>query len=162
MSKLDYLEKELEEAKEKIKKIERKNRIGVSEIRSKEANDKRKKRARHLINLGALFEIIGISDEPYEALLGFILFHKNDYLKNKASFYSEGGKVLEERQIRREQKKKEIKLINSDEIKELLTLETITQINYVAIMQEKFKKKLFEQLSYEEFLFLKNYKGGTI
>lgn len=160
MGKLDYLEKELKETKEKIKKIERKDKIEISEIRSKETTEKRRKRARHLINLGALFEIIEISNEPYEALLGFILFHKNDYLKNKSNFYSEGKKVLEERQNRKEQTNKKINLINSDEIKELLNISLSLKeknIDIVSIMQEKFKKKLFEQLSYEEFIFLKNY-----
>lgn len=156
MNKLEYLEKELQEAKDKIKKIERKGRIEISEIKSRENSEKRRKRARHLINIGALFEIIEISNEPYEALLGFVLEYKNEFIKNKSKFYEKGKKILEERKIKREENKKNIEMISSNEIKELLSLELITQINYVAIMQEKFNKKLLEQLTHEEYLFLKN------
>lgn len=160
MSKLEKLEMELQKTEETIKKISRKEKIEESNLKSIEIRDKRRKRARHLINIGALFEIIEISHEPYEALLGFILEYKKEFIKNKSKFYEEGKKILEERKNKREQNKKNIEMINSNEIKELLSLELVTQINYVAIMQEKFNKKLLEQLTHEEFLFLKNYKGG--
>lgn len=75
-------------------------------------------------------------------------------MKNKEKYFKIGLKELEER------KRTTTKMVGDEEIKELLEIMLVLKekgIDIVSVMQEKFRKRLFEQLSYEEFLVLKKF-----
>lgn len=151
--KIDELNEKIKKNKEKFQKLERDKKIKLSE----ENREKRRKRARNLIMLGALFEIEDLHKEDASALLGFLHENKSIFFKNKNIYFKIGENLL---QNRKKVKNKEVNEIGKDEIKELLELVSIFKSknkDLGVFIQEKFKKKLFQDLTKNEFQIIKEY-----
>lgn len=151
--KIDELNEKIKKNKEKIQKLERDEKIRLSE----ENREKRRKRARNLIMLGALFEIEDLHKEKASTLLGFLHENKNIFFKNKNIYFEIGENLL---QNRKKSKNKEVNEIEKEEIKELLELVNIFKSknkDLGVFIQEKFRKKLFQDLTKNEFQIIKDY-----
>lgn len=153
--KIDELNEKLRKNKLKLEKIERENNLNLSKNNSL----KRKKRARNLIMLGALFEAVDLDKEHANSLLGFLIQNKELYLKNREEYFKIGEISFKER-------KSSVKTndlnrqVTEDEIKELLKLFSKFEekgLNMGVIIQQEFRKKLFSELTLKEFEILKNY-----
>ncbi|MGL5932249.1 MAG: hypothetical protein ACRCY7_05010 [Cetobacterium sp.] len=151
--KIDELNEKIERNREKLQKMQKGARI-----KSYENNkEKRRKRARNLIMLGALFEIENLHRENASTLLGFIHENKDLFFKNRDRYFEIGGELLE---ARKNLKTGEIKEVGEGEIKELLELVSIFKSknkDLGVFIQEKFKKKLFKDLTVNEFKIIKDY-----
>ena len=150
---IDSLNRQIQKNKEKLQKLERDKKIYMSN----ESREKRRKRARNLIMLGALFEIENLEKESGEALLGFLHENKEIFFKNRNKYFEIGESILEKR---KSFKNKENDMVGKEEIKELLELVNIFKSKNQDLgvyIQEKFKKKLFQDLTIEEFKTIKNY-----
>ncbi|MGL5625567.1 conjugal transfer protein TraD, partial [Cetobacterium sp.] len=91
--KIDELNEKIERNREKLQKMQKGARI-----KSYENNkEKRRKRARNLIMLGALFEIENLHRENASTLLGFIHENKDLFFKNRDRYFEIGGELLEAR-----------------------------------------------------------------
>lgn len=146
------LEEKIKLNKVRLQRLRREGIISKARDRSNVSRDKRRKRNHDLIMRGALFEIVGLIMEAPEALLGFLMDNLELYETNKEKYFKIGFKELEKR------KRTTAKLVGDEEIKELLGIMLVMkdkEIDIVTVMQEKFKKKLFEQLSYDEYIVLK-------
>ena len=151
--KINELKKQIQKNKEKLQKLERDYKIKLSN----EAKDKRRKRARHLIMLGALFEIEDLDKENAAILLGFLHENKDNILKNKHRYLEVGERILNSRKNIKIEENKEV---GKDEMKELLELVNIFKIknkDLGAFIQEKFNKKLFQNITIAELKIIKDY-----
>lgn len=150
---LDSLNEQIQKKKEKLQKLERDKKIYMSN----ESREKRRKRARNLIMLGALFEIENLEKENGSALLGFLHENKEIFLENRDKYFEIGESILEKR---KSFKNKENDMVGKEEIKELLELVNIFKSknqDLGVFIQEKFKKKLFQDLTINEFKVIKDY-----
>ena len=150
---LDSLNRQIQKKKEKLQKLERDKKIYMSN----ESREKRRKRARNLIMLGALFEIENLEKESGEALLGFLHENKEIFFKNRDKYFEIGESILEKR---KSFKNKENDMVGKEEIKELLELVNIFKSKNQDLgvyIQEKFKKKLFQDLTINDFKIIKDY-----
>lgn len=150
---IDSLNKQIQKKKEKLQKLERDKKIYMSN----ENREKRRKRARNLIMLGALFEIENLDKENGEALLGFLHENKEIFFKNRDKYFEIGESILEKR---KSFKNKENNMVGKEEIKELLELVNIFKSknqDLGVFIQEKFKKKLFQDLTINELKIIKDY-----
>ena len=150
----DNLNRQIQKKKEKLQKLERDKKIHMSN----ESREKRRKRARNLIMLGALFEIENLDQESGEALLGFLHENKEIFFKNRDKYIEIGESILEKR---KNLKKQENNMVGKEEIKELLELVNIFKSKNQDLgvyIQEKFKKKLLQDLTINEFKIIKDYK----
>ncbi|MGL4788355.1 MAG: hypothetical protein ACRCWZ_01215 [Cetobacterium sp.] len=151
--KIDELNMKIQDTKEKLQKLERDKKIRSNY----EKRENRRKRARNLIMLGALFEIENLHRENASTLLGFIHENKDLFFKNRDRYFEIGEKILE---ARKNLKTGEIKEVGEWEIKELLELVSIFKSknkDLGVFIQEKFKKKLFQDLTVNEFKIIKEY-----
>lgn len=135
---LDYLNKQL-----------RNNKIKKSNLSIK----LRKQRARNLIILGSNFEILGYEKEDTRVILGFLKENISLIPKNREHYKQVGIEVLEEK--RKKTTMAEEKLISSEQLKELLIIAKTNDIS--VYIQRNFKKKLWDTLSQNEFLNLKQH-----
>lgn len=150
------LEEKIKLNKVRLQRLRREDIISKARDRSNVSRDKRRKRNHDLIMRGALFETVGLIKETPEALLGFLMDNLELYEVNKEKYFKIGFTELDAR------KRTSVKMVGDKEIKELLDIMLILKdkdIDIVTVMQEKFKKKLLEQLSYDEFLVLKELKN---
>lgn len=150
---IDSLNKQIQKKKEKLQKLERDKKIYMSN----ESREKRRKRARNLIMLGALFEIEDLEKENGSALLGFLHENKDLFLKNRDKYFEIGESILEKRKNLKNQENNEI---GKEEIKELLELVSIFKSKNQDLgvyIQEKFKKRLFQDLTVNELKTIKKY-----
>lgn len=150
---LDSLNRQIQKKKEKLQKLERDKKIFMSN----ESREKRRKRARNLIMLGALFEIENLEKENGSALLGFLHENKEIFLENRDKYFEIGESILEKR---KSFKNKENDMVGKEEIKELLELVNIFKSknqDLGVFIQEKFKKKLFQDLTINELKVIKDY-----
>ncbi|MGL5614527.1 conjugal transfer protein TraD [Cetobacterium sp.] len=150
---IDSLNRQIQKKKEKLQKLERDKKIYMSN----ESREKRRKRARNLIMLGALFEIENLHRENASSLLGFLHENKELFIKYKEKYFEIGESIF---QNRKESKNNLTNEIGKNEIKELLQLSNIFKIknqDLGVFIQERFKKKLFEELTIKEFHIIKNY-----
>lgn len=150
---IDSLNREIQKKKEKLQKLERDKKIYMSN----ESREKRRKRARNLIMLGALFEIENLEKESGEALLGFLHENKEIFFNNRDKYFEIGESLLEKR---KNLKNQENNGVGKEEIKELLELVNIFKSKNQDLgvyIQEKFKKKLFQDLTINELKIIKNY-----
>lgn len=150
---IDSLNRQIQKKKEKLQKLERDKKIYTSN----ESREKRRKRARNLIMLGALFEIENLEKESGEALLGFLHENKEIFFKNRDKYFEIGESILEKR---KSFKNKENDMVGKEEIKELLELVNIFKSKNQDLgvyIQEKFKKKLFQDLTINDFKIIKDY-----
>lgn len=150
---LDSLNRQIQKKKEKLQKLERDKKIYMSN----ESREKRRKRARNLIMLGALFEIENLEKESGEVLLGFLHENKEIFFKNRDKYFEIGESILEKR---KSFKNKENDMVGKEEIKELLELVNIFKSKNQDLgvyIQEKFKKKLFQDLTIIELKVIKDY-----
>lgn len=149
------LEEKIKINKVRLQRLRREDIISKARAASNISRDKRRKRNHDLIMRGALFETVGLIMETPEALLGFLIDNLELYEENKEKYFKIGIRELEKR------KRTTAKIVGDKEIKELLEIMLVLKdkgIDIVSVMQEKFKKRLFEQLSYDEFLVLKGLK----
>lgn len=116
---------------------------------NRERINPRKARAKHLIEIGALLEIAEIDQEDKGLLLGYFLNLKNSNDEERKKMKGVGDKVLNQRKVEREQKKKEKQLIGEKEIQELLKLSK--EKNIFETIVNDFKKKLLEELTIKEY-----------
>lgn len=148
------LEEKIKLNRIRLQRLRREDIISKARATSNVNRDKRRKRNHDLIMRGALFETVGLIMETPEALLGFLMDNLELYEENKEKYFKIGFKELEDR------KRAITKMVGDKEIKELLEIMLVMKdkgIDIVLVMQEKFKKRLFEQLSYKEFLVLKEF-----
>ncbi|ERT65593.1 conjugal transfer protein TraD [Cetobacterium somerae] len=151
--KIDELNEKLQKSREKLQELERDKKIYMSN----ESREKRRKRARNLIMLGALFEIESLDKESGEALLGFLHENKEVFFKNRDKYFEKGKEILEKRKNLKNQENNEI---GKEEIKELLELVNIFKSKNQDLgvyIQERFKKKLFQDLTISQFEIIKDY-----
>lgn len=151
--KIDNLNKKIKNNREKFEKLQRDEKLEVSS----KSKEKRRKRARNLIMLGALFEIESLDKENGEALLGFLHENKDIFLKNRDRYFEIGKEILEKRKDLKTQESNEI---GKEEIKELLELVNIFKSknqDLGVFIQEKFRKKLFQDLTFNELKIIKDY-----
>lgn len=151
--KIDELNMRIEKNKEKYEKLERNEKI----ILTNRNKEKRRKRVRNLIMLGALFEIENLHRENASSLLGFLHENKELFIKYKEKYFEIGESIF---QNRKESKNNLTNEIGKNEIKELLQLSNIFKSknqDLGVFIQERFKKKLFEELTIKEFHIIKNY-----
>lgn len=113
----------------------------------------RKRRARQLIILGANFEILGYEKEETTVILGF-LKENIELINQKRDYYRViGKKILDERKEKGEKQKEHNRELNSEEIKELMTLSKTHNIS--SFIKENFNKVLWERLTIKEFEIIK-------
>lgn len=113
----------------------------------------RKRRARQLIILGANFEILGYEKEETTVILGF-LKENIELINQKREYYRViGKKILDERKEKGEKQKEQNRELNSEEIKELMTLSKTHNIS--SFIKENFNKVLWERLTIKEFEIIK-------
>lgn len=113
----------------------------------------RKRRARQLIILGANFEILGYEKEETTVILGF-LKENIELINQKRDYYRViGKKILDERKEKGEKQKEHNRELNSEEIKELMTLSKTHNIS--SFIKENFNKILWERLTIKEFEIIK-------
>lgn len=151
--KIDNLNKKIKNNREKFKKLQRDEKLEVSS----KSKEKRRKRARNLIMLGALFEIENLDKENGKALLGFLHENKEIFFKNRDKYFEIGESILEKR---KNLKNQESNGVGKEEIKELLELVNIFKSKNQDLgvyIQEKFKKKLFQDLTINEVKIIKDY-----
>lgn len=144
---------EIDKLNNKLEKLERSKKKYLFN----ENGEKRRKRARNLIMLGALFEIENLDKENGKALLGFLHENKDIFFKNRDKYFEIGESILEKR---KSFKNKENDMVGKEEIKELLELVNIFKSKNQDLgvyIQEKFKKKLFQDLTTNELKTIKNY-----
>lgn len=150
---IDSLNRKIQKEKEKLQKLERDKKIYMSN----ESREKRRKRARNLIMLGALFEIENLEKENGSTLLGFLHENKEIFFKNRDKYFEIGESILEKRKNLKTQENNEV---GKEEIKELLELVNIFKSKNQDLgvyIQEKFKKKLFQDLTINEVKIIKDY-----
>lgn len=146
-------EKKIEFQSLKLKRLKREDIISKARSTSNKSKEKKRKRDHDLIMRGALFETVGLLSETPEALLGFLMDNLESYEDNKEKYFKIGYKELESRN------RNTVKMVGEKEIKELLNFSLILKdkdIDMMLFIQKKFKKKLYEQLTYDEFLTIKN------
>lgn len=151
--KIDNLNKKIKNNREKFEKLQRDEKLEVSS----KSKEKRRKRARNLIMLGALFEIENLDKENGKALLGFLHENKEIFFKNRDKYFEIGESILEKR---KNLKNQESNGVGKEEIKELLELVNIFKSKNQDLgvyIQEKFKKKLFQDLTINELKIIKDY-----
>lgn len=151
--KIDELNEKIKKNKEKFQKLERDEKIKLSG----ENREKRRRRVRNLIMLGALFEIENLEKESGEALLGFLHENKKIFFKNRDKYFEIGESILEKR---KNLKNQENNGIGKEEIKELLELVNIFKSknqDLGVFIQERFKKRLFQDLTKNEVQAIKDY-----
>ncbi|MGL5623233.1 conjugal transfer protein TraD [Cetobacterium sp.] len=151
--KIDNLNKKIKNNREKFEKLQRDEKLEVSS----KSKEKRRKRARNLIMLGALFEIEKLDKENGKALLGFLHENKEIFFKNRDKYFEIGESILEKRKNLKTQENNEV---GKEEIKELLELVNIFKSKNQDLgvyIQEKFKKKLFQDLTINEVKIVKDY-----
>lgn len=144
---------EIDKLNNKLEKLERSKKKYLFN----ENGEKRRKRARNLIMLGALFEIENLDKENGKALLGFLHENKEIFFKNRDKYFEIGESILEKR---KNLKNQENNGVEKEEIKELLELVNIFKSKNQDLgvyIQEKFKKKLFQDLTINEFKIIKDY-----
>lgn len=144
---------EIDKLNNKLEKLERSKKKYLFN----ENGEKRRKRARNLIMLGALFEIENLDKENGKALLGFLHENKEIFFKNRNKYFEIGESILEKR---KNLKNQENNGVGKEEIKELLELVNIFKSKNQDLgvyIQEKFKKKLFQDLTINEFKIIKDY-----
>lgn len=113
----------------------------------------RKRRTRQLIILGANFEILGYEKEETTVILGF-LKENIELINQKRDYYRViGKKILDERKEKGEKQKEQNRELNSEEIKELMTLSKTHNIS--TFIKENFNKVLWERLTIKEFEIIK-------
>lgn len=113
----------------------------------------RKRRARQLIILGANFEILGYEKEETTVILGF-LKENIELINQKRDYYRViGKKILDERKEKGEKQKEHNRELNSEEIKELMTLSKTHNIS--SFIKKNFNKVLWEKLTIKEFEIIK-------
>lgn len=152
---MDLLNKK-RKLEDKIKRNDRQMRIEQARMTEKQ----RKERAHRLIKLGALFEIAKLDHLEASVLLGYLLNYPKDRSDLIDLFFKTGSEELE----KRKEKKKKRGNYHQDEktftITDILALFQLAQekkIDIVWEMQQKFKKKLIEDLTYSQFEYLRNY-----
>lgn len=144
---------EIDKLNNKLEKLERSKKKNLFN----ENGEKRRKRARNLIMLGALFEIENLDKENGKALLGFLHENKEIFFKNRDKYFEIGESILEKR---KNLKNQENNGVGKEEIKELLELVNIFKSKNQDLgvyIQEKFKKKLFQDLTINEVKIIKDY-----
>lgn len=150
--------------KMKIKELNRKLENINNQLRSlrvKKSNftlnislEKRKKRVKNLIVLGANFEILGYEKENTAVILGFLKENLHKIEQHREYYKNIGEKILEDRKNNKKTSQDQ-RQINSEELKELLVLSK--NYNVSAYIQTEFKKTLWETLTVKEFSQLKKY-----
>ncbi len=153
-----FLKKNKLEAK--INKINR----NIAIEKSKNNEQKRKERTHKLIKLGALFEISELLSIQEECLLGYLLLFPKNNLDDLIRFKELGSKKMIERIQNRENKKNKKnknlsyseKTFSQSDIITLFQISKEKNIDVVRLAQENFKKNLIENLTYNEFHYLKN------
>lgn len=151
--KIDELNTRIEKNKKELEKLERDEKI----VLTNKNKEKRRKRTRNLIMLGALFEIENLHRENASSLLGFLHENKEMFIKYKEKYFEIGENIFEKR---KNSKSNIVNEVGKDEIKELLELINIFKCknqDLGVFIQERFKKKLFEELTIKEFHIIKNY-----
>lgn len=139
----------------------------LRKIKVKKSNfnqTERKKRARNLIILGANFEILGYEKEDTAVILGFLKENIELINKNRDHYKNIGTDLLQKRKeekIKNQEIKQnqaaEKRLINMDEIKELMQLSKKYDIS--TFIRNTFKKTLWETITLKEFEAIKaNFK----
>lgn len=150
---IENLNEQIQKNKEKLQELEREKK----KYTFNENKEKRRKRARNLILLGVLFEIENLDKENSSALLGFLHENKSIFFENKDKYFEIGEDILEKRKNLKDRK---TNMVGKDEIKELLGLVNIFKSkneDLGVFIQNRFKKKLFEDLSMKEFQIIKDY-----
>lgn len=99
---LEEIQQKIKEKEEKLSQLQRQKKIETIS----ESLKKRKKRAHHLIMLGALFEIAGLDKIEPEILLGYLLEFKKVSPVVKNNYFLTGKVELMRRKDEREKKKK--------------------------------------------------------
>ena len=144
----ENLLKELEEKKNKFKILNNK----INKINRKEENytknQERKKRVHKLIKLGVLFEMLNLEDEEKDTLVGFLINFKKLTLDQK-EILKNRGKIFFE-------KRKKIIEISKEQIMELLKIYNQKNLDLMVIIKKEFNKNSLENLTFEEYLVLKN------
>lgn len=139
----------------------------LRKIKVKKSNfsqTERKKRARNLIILGANFEILGYEKEDTAVILGFLKENIELINKNRDHYKNIGTDLLQKRKeekIKNQEIKQnqaaEKRLINMDEIKELMQLSKKHDIS--TFIRNNLKKTLWETITLKEFKAIKaNFK----
>jgi predicted nuclease with TOPRIM domain len=144
----ENLLKELEEKKNKFKILNNK----INKINKKEENytknQERKKRVHKLIQLGVLFEMLNLEDEEKDTLIGFLINFKKLTLDQKEILKNKGKIFFE--------KRKKIIEISKEQIMELLKIYNQKNLDLMVIIKKEFNKNSLENLTFEEYLVLKN------
>ncbi|MGL5569260.1 MAG: hypothetical protein ACRDB9_08460 [Cetobacterium sp.] len=151
--KLKTLNKMLENTENQLRKIKiNKNNIGTIE---------RKKRVKNLVMIGALFEILGYSNERGETILGFLKENIELINKNRDYYFNIGEKILAERKAERQKQNESLEAennnISNEELKKLLIFCTNSNFDVGLYIQETFKKTLWENLTSTEFKKIQKY-----
>lgn len=153
--------KELDLKRKLEKKLERIDReLAVTKARNSEKL--RKERAHKLIKLGALFEISDLMEVSESILLGYLLCFKNYENPENLKYWNNLGsnKMIErlnrKQKVKKELPKKDVNFTHQD-ILCLLKDANSKNINIINIAQKNFKKNILENLSYEQFMFLRNF-----
>ncbi len=141
---------------DKIKRNDRQMRIEQARMTEKQ----RKERAHRLIKLGALFEIAKLDHLEAPVLLGYLLNYPKDRNDLIDLFFKAGSEELENRKVKKKKMgnyHQEEKTFTTADILALFQLAQEKKIDIVWEMQQKFKKKLIEDLTYSQFEYLRNY-----
>lgn len=145
-----------ENLENRVQNLDRK--ISIENFKSNEK--KRKQRAHQLIQLGTLFEITELLEVKPHVLLGYLANFSKENLLRHDEFEELGSEIMRDRILEREKKKKQkqekYQVLEISEIKELLNLGREKNIDVVFLAQENFKKNLLENLTRNQFEFLKN------
>lgn len=132
---------------------EKKEKLDLKIKQHKRTQSNRKLRARHLIEVGALLEVAEIDQENKNTLLGYFINYKKISSEEKEILKIQGKELLEKRKLERVSKKEKLKRsLTNIEIQELLKLSQTN--NIFEIITKEFKKKLLEQLTFEEYQIL--------
>lgn len=143
--KLQILNKRIDSLNKELRNLKIK-KSSISQV-------ERKRRARQLIILGANFEILGYEKEETTVILGF-LKENIELINQKRDYYRViGKKILDERKEKGEKQKEQNRELNSEEIKELMTLSKTHNIS--SFIKENFNKVLWERLTIKEFEIIK-------
>lgn len=146
--------KELNRKLENINNQLRSLRVKKSNFTLNISLEKRKKRVKNLIVLGANFEILGYEKENTAVILGFLKENLHKIEQHREYYKNIGEKILEDRKNNKKTSQDQ-RQINSEELKELLVLSK--NYNVSAYIQTEFKKNLWENLTIKEFNDLKTY-----
>ncbi|MGL4510739.1 conjugal transfer protein TraD [Cetobacterium sp.] len=132
---------------------EKKEKLDLKIKQHKRTQSNRKLRARHLIEVGALLEVAEIDQENKNTLLGYFINYKKMSKEEKEILKIQGKELLEKRKLERVSKKEKLKRsLTNIEIQELLKLSQTN--NIFEVITKEFKKKLLEQLTFEEYQIL--------